>query len=47
LYSHASRKMLLALLNAFTLKTNLKASMPLMEAVYIIKTYRDGCIPIL
>jgi TnpA family transposase len=41
LYSHASRKMLLALLDAFTLKTNLKASMPLMEGIHIIKKYRD------
>ena len=41
LYSHASRKMLLALLDAFTLKTNLNASVPLIEATHIIKTYRD------
>jgi TnpA family transposase len=41
LYSHASRKMLLALLEAFMLKTNLNASVPLIEATHIIKTYRD------
>ena len=42
LYSHASRKMLLTLLEALTLKTNLNASMPLMEGIHIIKIYRDS-----
>lgn len=41
LYSHASRKMLLALLDAFAFKTNLNASMPLLEGIHIIKSYRD------
>jgi hypothetical protein len=41
LYSHASRKMLVALLDSFTLKTNLKASIPLINGIHIIKKYRD------
>ena len=42
LYSHASRKMLLTLLEALMLKTNLNASKPLMEGINIIKIYRDS-----
>src|SRR3990167_8074348 len=41
LYSHASRKMLLALLDSFTLKTNLNASIPLINGIQIIRTYCD------
>ena len=41
LYSHASRKMLLALLEALPFQTNLNASKPLIEAINIKKTYRD------
>lgn len=37
LYSHASRKMLLALLDSFTLKTNLNASIPLINGIQTIK----------
>jgi len=42
LYSHAHRKTLLTLVDAFIFKTNLKSSKPLLEAVQIIKSHRDS-----
>ena len=41
LYSHASRKILLTLLDAFAFKTNIHDSKPLLEAIELIKRYRD------
>lgn len=41
LYSHANRKVLLTLLDAFTFKTNMADSKPLLEAIDLIKCYRD------
>ena len=43
LYSHAHRKTLLVLLDAFLLKTNLSNSKPLLEAINIIKSNSDSC----
>ena len=42
LYSHAHRKTLLTLLDAFSFKTNLKDSKPLLEAISIINSNRDS-----
>jgi TnpA family transposase len=44
LYSHASRKILLTLLDAFEFKTNIHESKPLLEAIALIKKYRDKSI---
>lgn len=41
LYSHAQRKTLLILLDAFTLKTSLSDSMLLLEAINLVKIYSD------
>lgn len=41
LYSHAHRKMLLTLLDAFSFQTHLNESKPLLEAIRIIKAHRD------
>lgn len=42
MYSHAHRKILLTLLDAFIFKTNLNDSKLLLEAVQIIKAHRDS-----
>lgn len=42
LYSHAHRKTLLTLLDAFSLKASLSDSMLLLEAIKIIKIYSDS-----
>lgn len=42
LYIHAHRKMLLLLLHAFTFKTNLNDSKPLLEAIQLIKIHHDS-----
>lgn len=41
LYSHAHRKVLLALLDAFSFKTNIKESKEILDAIKIIKLHRD------
>lgn len=41
LYSHASRKVLLTLLDAFEFKTNIKKSQRLLKAIKFIKSYKE------
>ena len=41
LYSYASRKMLLQLLDAFSFKTDSNDNQPLLDAIEFIKTHRD------
>ena len=42
LYSHAHRNILLTLLDAFVFKTNIHDSKTLLDAIQIIKVYRDS-----
>ncbi len=41
LYSHANRKILMNLLDAFSFNTNVTDSQPLLDALQIIKSHRD------